>query len=206
MKDMTAQPIPTVLCCSPRKSGNSDQAGALIAQGFQASGRPIQTLFVRDYQVLSCLGCGQCRTHPQRRCFQEDKDQSRGLFQVLLTSPMIFICSPIFFYHVPAQFKALIDRSQAYYLAQEDRQPWIAKISQRAAHVCLVAGRPQGEKLFDGSLLTLKYFLKVFGLSLGQTILVRGKDEPEALAKDLDLCRELESLGRTLAKEFQVEK
>jgi hypothetical protein len=47
----------------------------------------------------------------------------------------------------------------------------------RPAYVVLVAGRPRGEKLFDGILPTLRYFFDVLDFRLEGTALLRGLED-----------------------------
>jgi hypothetical protein len=124
-----------------------------------------------------------------------DTDQAEELFAPLLAAPVVLFAAPIYFYHLPAQFKGLIDRSQRYYALREKGDPRVAALPRRPAHVVLAAGRPTGEKLFEGSLLTLKYFLHSFNRSLDGTLLFRGKDRPGDLAADPAACDDLRGLG-----------
>ena len=67
---------------------------------------------------------------------------------------------------------------------------WIKTLATRIRtdwndrHVLLVAGRKQGERLFEGALLTLKYFLWPFHRHPVEPCLLRGLDAPGDLAAD----------------------
>lgn len=145
-----------IFACSPRASGNSDTAARLIAKGIAQAGGQSQLVTLRQYRVSPCLGCRRCEYDPNRQCFQARDDQSGPLFQTLLSAPLVFFVSPIYFYHLPAGFKGFIDRGQSFYLRMLDKDPELMALRERKAHVCLVAGRTQGEQLFAGSLLTLR--------------------------------------------------
>jgi len=119
------------------------------------------------------------------------------LFGPLLRAPLLLFASPIFFYHLPAQFKAFIDRGQSYYVRQERGDPILAGLPQRQAGVALVAGRRKGEHLFSGSLYTLKYFLRPFRIALAEPLLLPGLDAPDDLTRDPDAqARVLAYAGR----------
>jgi len=171
-----------VFACSPRAGGNSDHAAQYIAGGIQDAGGKARVITLRQYRVTPCLGCGRCQYDPQGHCFQSQHDQSGPLYQVLLSAPLVVFCSPIFFYHLPSGFKALIDRSQSYYMRLQNGDPELTELPRRPACACLVAGRPTGEKLFDGALLTLKYFMEPFRRDMLEPMTLRGVDAPDDLA------------------------
>lgn len=175
---------PLLLACSPRKDGNSDTALTLLREmlcGNDPAAPPIT--FLREHPVLPCISCGHCERHPGQ-CPQRAHDASGPLFHALETAPALMLAAPVYFYHLPAQFKALIDRSQAAwmlrYVFKRPRPP------RRFAHVILVAARQQGEKLFEGSLLTLKYWLELFGFELAPPLTLYGLEGPGDLAADAE--------------------
>jgi hypothetical protein len=97
---------------------------------------------------------------------------------------------------LPALFKGLIDRAQSYYFRSVHQDKTLVDLPRRRAYVFLCAGRPRGERLFDGSLLTLKYFLDVFRFSLHDPALFRAMDGPGDFAADRDALDTMRLLGR----------
>lgn len=176
--------LPVVFRCSPRRDGNSDTAARLFVEGLRSAGGDAREVRLADYAIEPCLGCGTCRRSPGRRCVLAARDQAEELFGLLLAAPFVLFAAPIFFYHLPAHFKALIDRSQSYYEKAMALDPAVTGLPRRTAYVALVAGRPTGERLFEGSLLTLKYFLVNFNFTLAEPLTFRGKDGPRDLADD----------------------
>jgi multimeric flavodoxin WrbA len=154
---------------------------------------------LRDFEVRACMGCSHCAKDPHGRCVLRDEDQAGELFAKLLGASAVAFTSPIYFYHLPAGFKAWIDRSQSYYVRWEAGDAELAERPGRLAYACLVAGRPRGQKLFEGSLLSLKFFLKPFGFSLCDSVTFMGKDAAGSLTADPEAVRKLEDLGRAIA-------
>lgn len=179
-----------VLLCSPRKKGVSDTAAQLFAQGLTECGMPAQVLALRDYAVTGCTGCGAC-TPPPHQCMLADTDDAETLFTALATAKLLLIASPIYFYHLPAHFKALIDRSQRFWVqhqAGEAETPkyWQTKDTRHKRHTrpalaILTAGRSCGTQLFKGALLSLNYFLASLGTTLCETRQLRGLETVEDL-------------------------
>ncbi|WP_462326592.1 flavodoxin family protein [Desulfobaculum sp.] len=188
---------PFVMSCSPRPGGNSDKAALLFAQG----AGDIAVDFLRRYRVEPCVSCYRCKHDPKRACYLTDMDHSGRLFQGMLTAPYLFLSSPIYYYHVPAQLKAWIDRSQCHYLRKLDGDECMRALPRRKAYVSLLAGRKHGDKLFEGSLLTLKYFLDVFNFEMQEPLLFKGIDECGDLEADVSGSTQLIELGRAAAAE-----
>lgn len=172
-----------IVGCSPRKDGNSDYAahkimGLSIDKGFAP-----ELLFLRDYNVMPCLGCHQCSESKDFSCILDKQDQCRVILDRIDQAEMVCFCSPIYFYHLPAGFKALIDRGQSFY------ERWMNKgitENHKKALCVLVAGRKKGKNLFKGSLLTLKYFLEPFNFELSDVCL-KGVDLKNDLRENLEL-------------------
>ena len=88
---------------------------------------------------------------------------------------MIMISSPIYFYFLPAHFKALIDRTQRFWALQGGEDRVALPLSRtKPVLVAMTAGRRRGNLLFSGSLLSLKYFLAPLEAGIRETRLLRG--------------------------------
>lgn len=182
--DLERDAPPLILACSPRKGGNTDHAADLVAGGLEGAGAGFRLVHTRDMDLLPCRGCQACEKAPGNRCVLMERDQSEELFRLILAAPAIFIVSPIYFYHLPGAFKGFVDRAQRYYAARMAGDEGLAALPARRAHAVLVAGRPKGERLFEGSLLTLKYFLWPFNVVLGEALTLPGYDAAGDLRGD----------------------
>lgn len=167
---------PLVLSLSPRAGGNSETAARLFAASLT---RPAPVHFLRDYEIRPCTGCGACAD--SGRCVLADRDDAERLFSMLEAAPGVALCAPVYFYHLPAQAKAWVDRAQSRY-AVPRKLP--RAVSPLPAWITLIAGRPRGEKLFAGILPTLRYFLEIFHFRIADTVLLRGLDGSSDLARD----------------------
>jgi multimeric flavodoxin WrbA len=179
---------PLIMSLSPRAGGNSDHAAALFARSLDRQLRPV---FLRDRQIEPCTGCGSCAE--DGRCWIGE-DWAEELFLRLDRAPGLVLTAPVYFYHLPSQAKAWIDRAQARYMARQSglRTP----DAVRCAYVVLVAGRTRGENLFAGILPTLNYFLQVFDFRIEKTLFLRGLDG----ADDFSRNRAAEDAVRDLAR------
>lgn len=174
-----------LLACSPRRGGNCDTAAAILRE---AGGGPPPTA-LRDYAVSHCTSCGFCAVHPGS-CPLRAGDDSEPLFTMLREAPRLTLVAPIYFYHLPSLLKTLIDRSQPWWHAHARRPNGAdAERARRKAFPVLIGARPSGERLFTGSLLTLRYWLALFGYELAPPLLLYGLDGPDELAQRAE-CRE----------------
>lgn len=166
-----------IFSCSPRRGGNTDAATEILAEVLKASGAAAELVSLRDYKTLPCLGCNYCAV-PGNPCVLAARDDCACLLGSLLTAKAVFWLAPIYFYHLPAQSKGLIDRAQYYWYLRRKETPEIMALPPRKAHVLLIAARSRGENLFQGSLATLRYFFEPFNVTLGETLLMTGLEGP----------------------------
>ena len=175
-----------VLQCSPHAGGVSDSVADLFAKGMAEAGAVLRTVALRDYAISPCTGCGAC-FRPPHNCVLAGRplpgqngdcpvlDQAEEVFQLIAEAQLIMISSPIYFYFLPAHFKALIDRTQRFWArgGGEERVP-LPLSRAKPVLVAMTAGRRRGNLLFSGSLLSLKYFLAPLDAGIRETRLLRG--------------------------------
>lgn len=185
---------------SHRKGGNSDRAADLLLKGIREAGGDGEIKYIRDAVILPCVACGFCDEaigyEGRDRCVLGHNDQAWDYFEPMLTAETILFTSPIYFYHLPSMLKTWIDRGQQFWRARVDAEPWLADLPKRTAYAVLVAGQPAGEKLFEGSRLTLKYFVKNFNIELADPLVFRGIDQSGDLARKHDFEVQIVELGK----------
>lgn len=190
---------PLLLCASPRR-GNCLRAARLFAEGFNAARGDwpeLQPTMLSTCSVLPCMDCGACRKG--QSCPLLERDDSAALLEAFVHAPFIAIAAPIYFYHLPAQLKALLDRCQQYYAWREKGVGGLEALPRRKAFVMLCAARERGEQIFTGALLTLKFALAPFNLEMQDPLTMRGLDRPGDLAERPDRQTAIKSLGTEAA-------
>ncbi|MDE6189956.1 MAG: flavodoxin family protein [Clostridia bacterium] len=96
-----------VLSGSPRKGGNTDLLVQAFVDGAKENNQ-VEVVCVRDFQVNPCIGCNSCFNRPNGDCFQADDMQK--IYPILACADMLVVASPVYFYGISAQLKAVIDR------------------------------------------------------------------------------------------------
>lgn len=199
-----------VLMCSPHAGGVSDQLAKVFSVALEDAGWPANLVELRAHPVHACTGCGNC-AQPPHACILADNDDAEWLFSLFAESPLVLLASSIYFYALPAVFKAWIDRGQRFWAARmfQGNKDIASNLSPaKPVLAVLAAGRPCGEKLFSGALLTLRWFLSPMNAQLVENRVFRGLDQLEDLLgrpKDLDNLRGWgRAWGKRLACESQL--
>jgi multimeric flavodoxin WrbA len=127
------------------------------------------------------------------------KDDMQSIYPKLTEADVIILASPIFFYGVTAWAKALVDRSQALWARKYlVKDPSLSKGEMKRKGFFISVGATKGGKLFEGAILTMKYFFDAIHVRYAGELLFRGieaKDDilkhPEALEQALEMGRRL---------------
>ena len=198
---------PALFSATHRAQGNSNKAMDLFAHGIQEAGGDAELFYLRNFKIKPCTACRLCEMgrkprHLPTKCPLSNKDFAHELFQQLLYAPFVFFASPIYFYHLPSIFKTWIDRGQEYWAYKKNGDEIMQGIKPRPAYVCLMAGRDKGDRLFEGALLTLKYFLDSFELTITDPLTLRGVERLGDLEKS-EGAQQLVELGKSAWKQSQ---
>lgn len=180
---------------SPRIKGNTDLLLDEALRGAKSRQAEVEKIIVDKMKITPCkeyYGClkdGNC-------VMRDDMDV---IIPKLLEADGIIVASPMFFYGVTAQLKALIDRCQALWVR---RNVLKTLPESKKKGVFIGVGATSGKQLFDGSILTIKYFFQAFGAEYADELLVRGVDKRGEIKEYPDLLKEAFALGQRLAQEL----
>lgn len=184
---------------SPRRKGNTARLLAQAVEGARQAGAQVEEVFLRDLKMSPCLEIYGCKQ--EGRCVIQDDFQA--LYDKLISCEGLMLASPIFFYSVSAHAKIMMDRCQSLWV----KKYWIDKRpfgeldpARKALFICL--GATKGKKLFDGALLTMKYFLDTLNMSLWKSLLYRGLDHEDEVEGHPDYLAEARRAGGELALEL----
>jgi multimeric flavodoxin WrbA len=97
------------ICCSPRKQGNTEMLLKEALAAAKKEGAETELFSLAGKNVGPCLACDTCRK--EGICAQKDDMQS--LYDKLLAADGIIFGTPVYFYNMTAQCKAVIDRTVA---------------------------------------------------------------------------------------------
>ena len=178
---------------SPRIKGNTDRLLDEALRGAQKRQAEVEKIVVDKMKITPCreyYGClrdGNC-------VMRDDMDI---VIPRLLEADGIIVASPMFFYGVTAQLKALIDRCQALWVRRNVLKT-LPETKKKGAFIAV--GATKGKQLFEGSIFTIKYFFQAFGVEYSDELLVRGVDKRGEIKEHPDMLAEAFELGERLAQ------
>jgi len=177
---------------SPRKGGNTDQLLNKVLEGAQSAGAELKTVYTRDLTMCGCIECGGCDKTGE--CVVQDDMQK--VYPLLDWADVIFLASPIFFYGVTAQAKALIDRAQAHWSRRLlEKTPEERQARNRGRGYLITVGATRGKSLFEGAILTAKYFYDALDMSYEGGIFFRSLEKKNAVKENPETLQEAFTLG-----------
>jgi len=95
---------------SPRAKGNTEMLAEAFLRGAWEAGHEGSLINLREKKIAGCLGCQYCFSH-DGVCAQ--KDGMEEILAELDQADMLVLASPIYWFDVTAQTKAVIDRLYA---------------------------------------------------------------------------------------------
>ncbi len=179
---------------SPRIRGNADLLLEEALKGAKSQGAEVEKIVVDKLEIAPCkeyLGCfknGNC-------VIRDDMDE---IYPKLLEADVVIIASPMFFYGVSSQVKALIDRCQALWARKHVLKQSLPEGDRKGAFIAV--GATKGERLFEGSILTVKYFFDAINVKYADELLVRGVDTRGEIKQHPTALADAFGLGTRLAQ------
>ncbi len=182
---------------SPRRKGNTALLLEKAVQGAREAGANVEEVFLRDLNMSPCLEIYGCKE--TGRCIIQDDFQK--VYDKLSSCDGLILASPIFFYTVSSHTKILMDRCQSLWV----KKYWIEKTpfgkqDHRRKALFISVGATKGKKLFDGVLLSMRYFFDTLDMDLWKSLLYRGMDFEGDILKHPEYLEEAYGAGKGLVK------
>ena len=178
---------------SPRRGSNTELLLDSALSGAGSLGAETVKIVVSEMDIRPCMELYHCAL--DGTC--SIRDDMQRLYDPLATADCVVLASPIFFYGLTSQAKALIDRCQALWVRRHVLKSWIPDDSVRKGALIAV-GATRGPRLFDGVVQTSRYFFDAIGVRYADELLVRGVDGKAQVRDFPRLLDEAVELGRRL--------
>ncbi len=107
-----------ILSGSPRNGGNSDILCDEFARGAAEAGHKVEKVRVAEKSIGYCRACYACREGGQ--CVI--RDDMAEVLQKMIDADVLVLASPVYFYSIDAQLKAVIDRTVARWLEVKNKE------------------------------------------------------------------------------------
>lgn len=178
---------------SPRRQGNTETLLAAVQEGIEAAGGVVEVVRVCDLNISPCIACSGCDDTGE--CVLQD--DMGLLYPKILEADRLLLASPIYFYGLTAQAKAVVDRSQALWCRKrlwQQNGRW--RDDPARLGMLLAVGATRGARVFEGAILTAKYAFDAMGFAYGGEFLVRGMDAPGDLRQHPEILADAARAGR----------
>jgi multimeric flavodoxin WrbA len=178
---------------SPRRKGNTAALLKKAIEGARDSGADVEEIVLRDLKISPCLeiyGCLQAGECAIKDDFQLVRDK-------ILHAQGLVLASPVFFYSVSSHTKILMDRFQSLWV----KKYWVDKIPKEQQTIkrkglFISVGATKGKKLFDGVLLSVRYFFDAMDMELWKALLYRQLDFQDDIQKHPEYLEEAFTAGK----------
>lgn len=108
-----------ILSGSPRKNGNSELLCDEFAKGAREAGHDVEKLRVAEKNIGYCRACYYCSEHNGKCILNDDMTE---ILQKIIDADVLVLASPVYFYSISAQLKAVIDRTVARWTEVKNKE------------------------------------------------------------------------------------
>jgi len=187
---------------SPRKKGNTEFLLSAFMKEAEKYGAKTHVVDVCSKNISPCKEFTTC----EKKGFCPIKDDmDPEIYPLLRQADVVVPASPVFFYNVTAQLKALIDRTQTLWARKYRLNLTDPKRNIRRGFM-LSQGATKGKNLFLGIDLTAKYFFDAVGASYEGSLYYWRIENRGDMAKHPAVLEDIEKAVGKLLKPFADRK
>jgi arsenate reductase len=180
---------------SPNYQGSTVYLLKQFMAELSSKGVQTHTIDVAKKNIKPCKGCRYCEK--KGLCVIDDDDMAAEIYPILRKADIIIVATPVFFYSVPSQLKALIDRTQAFW-SRKYRLQRSDPLQKTRKGFLISLGGSRGKQLFDGVTLVAKYFFDAVDAEYSGKLTYRNietrKDIMQHTALKIDIVHAVESI------------
>jgi multimeric flavodoxin WrbA len=187
---------------SPRKKGNTHFLLSSFLQAAETRGAKTRSIHVVERNILPCKEYVVCE---KKGTCPIDDDMASEIYGLLRQAEVVVLASPIFFYNMTAQLKALVDRCQTFW-ARKYRLKLSDPLKKTRQGYVLSVGATKGKNLFEGLQLTAKYFFDAIDARYAGSLVYRGIEGPKDLAGQPAVREDVEQAVESLMAPYAARK
>ena len=180
---------------SPRKKGNTELLLSMFMEALGDMGVETHTIDVCRRNIEPCKELTVCE---KKGFCPIDDDMHSEIYGLLRRADIIVAASPVFFYGVTAQLKALIDRCQTLWARKYKLELKDPGHRVRRGFV-LAVGATSGKQLFEGIHLTAKYFFDAVSAKSCGNLTYRRMESRGQIASHPTVREDIAQAAATLA-------
>jgi len=185
---------------SPRRGGNTDLLLEETLKGAAVEGARVEEIHLCDFRITPCSECLSCFN--DGACVIADDMQ--GIYPRLLDADIVILASPIFFYGITGWAKAMVDRSQALWARKYKLHDPALKTERKRRGFFISVGGTKGKRMFEGAVLTVRYFFDAFNAKYSGDLLFQSVDACGDILRNPDALPQAFSAGRKLVSDLHM--
>jgi multimeric flavodoxin WrbA len=183
---------------SPRKKGNSATLLNQVMAEVKMCGDGVRTQIVDipRRKVLPCAEIGTCEINGT--CPIKDDMQS-DIYGLLREADVVVAATPVFFYNMTAQLKALVDRCQTLWSRKYRLKLKDPGCRQRIGLLLSVAAT-KGKNLFEAIELSTRYFYDAIDAKYAGSLTYRNIEKKGDMSAHPDMAADVADMVKTSIK------
>ncbi len=181
---------------SPRKDGNSELLLKEAVKAIEAEGHKVVIIKAAALKIAPCINCDGCVETGE--CII--KDDMGMVYNAIEDADRVLVASPVFFFGVPAQLKALIDRCQALWCKKYLLKQPISDKKDRKGLLIMVGGMAR-ERGFEASNATVTAFFRTIDVPTHEFIYFKSIDAKAEVLKHPEALKATREAAKRLVKD-----
>jgi multimeric flavodoxin WrbA len=184
---------------SPRKNGNSATIAEAFLQEAERLGASVERFHLNSMNYQGCIACYSCKKKGEQCALNDDLTP---LLNAVYEAETLLVATPVYFFDMPAQLKAFIDRWYSFFKPRFHETTDISRIPKGKNIVFIVTQRAHDDVFID---FIQRYDLVFKLFRFNPMYLIRGcdlGDSRSAAAKRPDLLEMAQiTAGKVMAGE-----
>ena len=173
---------------SPRKKGNTSFLLKNFMQAVEKLGAQTHIIEVTQKNIIPCKEYVVCE---RKGYCPIDDDVKTEIYPLIRQAEVVVLATPIFFFNMSAQLKALVDRCQLFW-ARKYKLKLTDPAKKTKRGFLLAVGASKGKSLFEGLQLTAKYFFDAIDAGFEGSLTYREIEGPKDMAKHPKVLADIE--------------
>ena len=164
---------------SPRLKGNTRRLLSMFLDEAEKLGARVRMIDVDRQNIVPCKEYIVCE---KKGFCPIDDDMKKEIYSLLREAEVVVAATPIFFFNMTAQLKALVDRCQTFW-ARKYRFKLKDPLAKQRKGVLLAVGATKFKNLFDGLELGVEYFFDALDADYAKSLTYGGVEHPGDIEK-----------------------
>jgi len=181
---------------SPRQGGNTEVLLDAALKPLREAAHDVRLFKLNNMNIKPCQDCGGCTKTGV--CIHHD--EMTGIYDAIREADRIILASPIFFYSLSAQSKAMVDRCQAFWCEKYLLKKSIPSGPHGRKGLLLLVGGMKKDDGKQSAEAVAKGFFRTISVPEHETLFFGGVDAKGDAEKHPSAVKDVQEAGKRLVK------